>query len=198
MRHVQTIGNLEGRWQGSTDRPISPLGELQLERLAKRGRALEASHVYTSPLPRAVKSAKALNRHLGLPITEVPDLREIGMGDWEGRLIEEIQARSPLEYEEYRRQWHASRAPGGESVAEVYKRVTRALREIAEKHPGGSIIAVAHGGAIRNVCAWVMGGPEKADGIVWCLNASITTLDIDDEGRPHMAEYNDVSHLEGL
>lgn len=201
IRHAQSEGNSEGRIQGATDRALSPLGQQQLEPLAERCRSLsDAVHMYTSPLRRARETAQAANRHLKLPLTERLDIREIDVGQWENQTVEYIEAHWPEERRIWNEEHHLFEAPGGETMAQVYERVRGALLDLAQKHPDQAVIVVSHGCAIRNMCAWAMGGPEQAkyNRQGWVANTSISCIEVSGDGTPTLVYVGDDKHLGDL
>lgn len=97
IRHGQTEWNLEGRWQGNLNSPLTDKGEDQaraMGRVLSREAITQASHAaFVSPLGRAQATAR-LTLGAVWPATPDPRLREIGVGDWEGWLIDDIAAAS--------------------------------------------------------------------------------------------------------
>ena len=141
VRHGETDWNAEGRLQGHTDRPLSDYGRRQARELADdlAGDGLDA--VYSSDLARARETAEIVADRLGLPVVCDPDLREKNWGSWEGLTPAE---RDGVEFV-------------GESTEEHGERTVRALRRIAESHPGGRVLVVTHGGSLRRVQVEVLG-----------------------------------------
>lgn len=145
VRHGETDWNRDGRFQGQADPPMNAAGREQARLLARqfRGRPVEA--VYSSDLQRAAETARLVAEMLRLPVVLDPRLREIRLGAWEGRLVEEIIRQFPAEWEARQSDPLRSRAPLGESVEEVAARVWQAADEIAARHPHGPVLVVAHG-----------------------------------------------------
>jgi len=196
VRHAQSEGNNLGRMQGQTDMPLSALGRAQLEPLAERCRDMQAGHLYTSPLKRAKETALAVNRYLNLPMTDVDALMEISVGVWENQLMADIEAGWPEERRVWNEQHHLFVSPGGgETMRQVYDRVVAALLDIAARHPDEAVFIVSHGCAIRNMCAWALGGPEHASSQDWVGNTSLSRIDVDAQGRPTLVFRSDIGHL---
>jgi probable phosphoglycerate mutase len=142
VRHGETDWNAEGRLQGHTDRPLTDFGRRQARQLADElaGEGLEA--IYSSDLVRARETAEIVGERLGLPVVLDPDLREKDWGNWEGLTAVE---RDGVEFV-------------GESTEAHQERILRALRRIAERHPGdGSVLVVTHGGSMRRVQTAALG-----------------------------------------
>src|SRR5215211_5221957 len=119
-RHGESDWNVEGRWQGHTDRPLTELGHRQAAPLAEQH---------------------------GLPLHRVRALREVDVGSWAGLTREEVAARFPAAY---RRWLHGDAGwDDGESYERMAARVVAGVAELASRHAGGRILVVSHGGVIR-------------------------------------------------
>jgi probable phosphoglycerate mutase len=158
IRHGETEWNCTGRWQGHRDVPLSAAGRAQAARLARR-LAEEGAHfdaLYASDLKRALETAEPIGGALGLAPAAAPALREIDLGRWAGKTRAEIAAAYP---EEWRKLESGQDFPrgGGETFAGFQKRVLDWLESAAEKHPGGKILAVTHGGCIRAAALHALG-----------------------------------------
>jgi broad specificity phosphatase PhoE len=97
-----------------------------------------------------------------LPVTPLPELREIDVGSWTGLAHDEVRERFPEAYMEMRsrtgRGWE-----GGETYAELVPRVVEAVRRIARAHPGDTVLVVTHSGPIRAVRAHALGADFARD-----------------------------------
>ena len=141
VRHGETDWNAEGRLQGHTDRPLNPYGREQAKALAERVADDGIRAVYASDLSRARETAEIVGERLGLTVVIDPDLREKNWGSWEGLTGAE---RDGVEYV-------------GETAQEHSERILRAVRRIAERHPGERVLVVTHGGSMRRIQAAVSG-----------------------------------------
>ena len=120
--------------------PLSAEGSRQAEELARTLASRRIDHIYSSPYRRAVDTVKPLAARRKLPVKLVPDLRERKLtealrGDWEALL---------------RQSWndHDLALPGGESGRIAQTRVHEALFELAQRHPGNTLVVASHGNAI--------------------------------------------------
>lgn len=145
IRHGLTAWNLEARFQGRSDSPLTDVGREQGERIGRRlageldlapGASLPA---YVSPLGRTRATAALVAAHVPLAITFEPRLMEIGFGAWEGMKREEILARYAPDQADRPIGWQF-RAPGGESLEQALARVRSWLAEAR-----GPAVIVSHG-----------------------------------------------------
>src|SRR5215467_7383911 len=90
-RHGQSVSNAVRRFQGCQDVPLSELGLRQAEALAAAVRPRAVAAVYASPLERARHTAEVAAKATGATVVVVDDLRELSLGDWEGRTVDEIR-----------------------------------------------------------------------------------------------------------
>ncbi len=143
VRHGETDWNRDGRVQGHTDVPLNDTGRDQARALAESLADDPVDAVYASDLVRARDTASGVADNRGLPVVQLPELREKNFGTWEGLTREQILTRFP-----------AAR-PGhwgdGETRDEMSRRVLDALSRIAASHEGETVVVVTHGGPLRAV-----------------------------------------------
>ncbi len=152
IRHGQTEFNLEGRYQGQMDSPLTKTGRRQA---SSNGRLLanlipdiEAYKIVASPLGRTMHTAKLICAELGVGAERIePDGRlvEHGYGEWEGLLRDQIAT-------ERRSEWEAREAdlwdyviPGGESYRMVAERAKSWLDEVRSDKTPDKLIVISHG-----------------------------------------------------
>jgi probable phosphoglycerate mutase len=100
------------------------------------------AHVYASPLVRARRTAEIVVQTLGVPLTFLDDLRELSLGEWEGRTVDEVRTLPGDPYAQWVRDPLAKAPPGGEALTEVQARAVRAVSHIAAAHQGGDPVLV--------------------------------------------------------
>src|SRR5499425_3638509 len=91
VRHGQTDENINGRISGQGPVPINARGQEQARLAAEVLAPLGITHIFSSPLVRARQTAEFLAGRLQKPIEEIPDLCEVGYGDWEGKTFGEMR-----------------------------------------------------------------------------------------------------------
>jgi broad specificity phosphatase PhoE len=202
VRHGATAHTAQGRFSGCTgENPeLSATGREQARRLAAelRRRYAQPSEarvaaVVCSPVRRARETAEAVAQALGLPLQTDDDLREIDFGDWEGRRVEDVQARYPDELAAWRADASLA-APGGESVADVARRDRTARRRLTEGHPGATVLIVSHLYPVRLSVLDVLGAPLEAVHRMEHDPTAVSELRLRD-GASTLWRYNDSAHL---
>ncbi len=148
VRHAPVVGN-GGRIHGQNDVPCDTSDTRAFQALAA---ALPGDAVWvTSHLARAVDTARAITA-AGVParlsIVE-RDLAEQNFGRWQGLRWEDVQAGDDPTYEAFWRSPALNAPPGGESFADLARRVAAVMRRLTAEHAGADIVAVTHGGTIR-------------------------------------------------
>ena len=191
VRHAQSEGNAGADWQ--PDPPLTELGREQArlvgERLARQG--IDA--IFSSPLRRALQTARPLAEATGLSITVIDDLREIDVG-----LVEKDAVRVAQEKREaiHRRlaenpSWDAF--PGSEGSGPFRARITTAIDSIVRQCPGQRVVVVTHGGVIQTYVSVILG--LKGDVYFYPFNAGITSIRALDNRRV-LWRLNDIAHLD--
>ena len=156
-RHGQTAWNLEQRFQGTTDIPLTEVGVAQARRAARMLAALAPDRVITSDLQRAVATAAELTGLTGQTATRYEGLRETYAGEWQGLTHEEILARYGEQYTAWKR-GEPVRRGGGELETEVADRAAPVVLAEADKLPAnGLLVVVSHGGTIRTTIGRLLG-----------------------------------------
>ena len=196
IRHVETLWNLEGRFQGQLDSDLSPLGYQQVEVLREHFANVHLDAVYSSDLGRALKTAAVIGEVHGLKVLEAVELRERSFGIFEGMLRSEAEARAPESYEAWSSGTFGEVVPGAESRKTMCTRVLKCLNTIAEIHPLQSVAVVTHGGVLSAL--WRVLEPDGMgkEGIS-IPNASISRA-IYEKEKWKVLEWSNVDHLKGL
>jgi broad specificity phosphatase PhoE len=154
-RHGESDWNVERRWQGHADRPLTERGREQAARLAERLADVELDAIYASDLRRAWETAEAVARSRGIEVVRLPELREVDVGSWCGLTRDECAELYPDAFA----RWQAGGSgwDNGESYEDMGERIVAAIRRLAVEHAGGTILVVSHGGPIRAVHAHALG-----------------------------------------
>jgi alpha-ribazole phosphatase len=183
VRHGQTRANLERRYQGRSDSPLTSYGRRQAAALATRLRPLPFGLVIASPRERTRLMAEAvMEGRQGAELRSDPAWAEADHGRWEGLTYAEVLARYP---DEARARWRDGvdgKAEGGESLAELNTRVVGAWLSLLRANPGGRILIATHATPIQLVLCASLGMPPR-DHWRWRIElGSVTCLDIYSSG----------------
>ncbi|MDE3231304.1 MAG: histidine phosphatase family protein [Chloroflexota bacterium] len=196
-RHGATAHNENGRITGQTDAPLSALGQRQAEALGERLAGARFDAIVSSDLARAMETAEAVARRMGLPVMIDPDLREIAMGAWEGRVFAELLRDEP---EMVRRveldPLGAWGAPEGETWARFSGRVHGALARWRDHVPAGKVLWVTHGGVVSVLLLRALGLTFDRRRQFRRDNTSLFEFDYTPTAPIRVLRVNDTGHLE--
>lgn len=158
IRHGEITQSSPRRFVGQSDLPLTDRGREQMRQVADYLVGKGVSRLLCSPLSRCVESAGIVGLALGLRPEVVPELREIGLGVWEGLKVAEVRERFPGDYEARGLDLAGFRPPGGESFADLQRRAWAAFENVME---GGQdcVAIVAHGGVNRVLLCRILGMP---------------------------------------
>ncbi len=199
VRHGTTAWNQALRYQGQTDNPLDEIGERQGRCLEEYFKDIHVDLGVTSPLQRAAKTMEyclATQDH-EVPVLVEPGVMEIDFGTIDGWTKEEIGEKYPQYYEMYvldKDRSHA-RAPGGETMMEVYDRMTKAIMRIVRRHRGETIVVTSHGTAIQTFLNFAEGIPSDRMKRYVMYNVSVSLVEVDKEDRPALVYAGDKHHI---
>lgn len=195
-RHGQSIANAEKRFAGHSDFDLSDIGRKQAELAADYiAKNFKIDVIYSSDLLRAFNTAVPSAKRLGLEVIPYKPLREIFAGEWEGRTTDDLAIEYEKDFHVWKNDYASSRCTGGESTAEVYRRVTATVEEIAKKHDGQTVMLSTHATVVRAIQAYSMGLDETRVGeIPFTHNASINVF-VYENGKLSPENVNIVEHL---
>ena len=162
-RHGQTEYNRAHRLQGQLESDLTPLGRAQAGAMGDLLRDLTAREppapwrIVASPLRRARDTAGIIGARLDLPVEFDDRLMELGLGEWEGRMRDDLGRERPEILTD--RAWFFA-SPGGETYEQVMARVSAWLAEQAAE-PERRLIVVSHGVAGRLLRGAYAGLPRE-------------------------------------
>jgi 2,3-bisphosphoglycerate-dependent phosphoglycerate mutase len=181
---------------GLSDPELTALGRAQAEAVSERLATGDAAAVFVSPLRRARQTAAPLAARLGQHPVVVPELREVHLGAWEGRLHSAVARDDELT----RKVFEAERwdmIPGAEPMEQLSERVRVGINRVADKAgPDRVAFAVVHGGVIAEACRQVT--DSRAFAFLYAGNGSITRIMRLRSGRWSLISFNDTAHLQSV
>ncbi|MGE7928950.1 histidine phosphatase family protein [Lysinibacillus xylanilyticus] len=157
VRHGETMWNKEHRLQGWLDSSLSENGILHAEKLRDHLKNFSFSAAYSSSSGRAKETLHILLGDRQLPIFYEDNLREIFLGEWQGKTVEDIMTTYRLDYELYTDYPGQFVATHTESFGMVTERAMFTLKKIAEKYPEDNVLIVSHAVAIKCVINAILG-----------------------------------------
>jgi probable phosphoglycerate mutase len=183
-----------GLLDGFNDPPLAPSGREQAAAVGARLALDPPDRIFVSGLTRTVETAAPLVEASGLEPTEVPELREVHLGEWDHQYPHKMAGRDPLVGRILAEQrWDV--IPGAEPAADFSARVAAGIeRVIEETGEDATAAAFVHGAVISEVLRAATGAQPLA--FLFADNASITELLRLRGGRWMVRGFNDTAHLE--
>lgn len=162
FRHGQTDWNLKKMFQGQSNVPLNETGRKQAQLLANHLKSYKMEAIFTSDLDRAFETAGIVNAHHNVPIIKDERLREANLGDLEGLILHEAEAKFGKDSID---KWksNADEAldfsfPNGETKIQVLTRVKAFLEIMFLKNENYKSIAIStHGAVIHKLVYHLMG-----------------------------------------
>ncbi|MFJ1548191.1 bifunctional RNase H/acid phosphatase [Streptomyces sp. NPDC088246] len=198
LRHGETALTPEKRFSGSggSDPELSATGRHQAERIAQslaaRGTIEE---IVSSPLRRCRETAAAVAARLGLEVRIEDGLRETDFGAWEGLTFAEVRERYGPDLDAWLTSAKAAPTGGGESFAEVARRVAATRDRLTARYAGRTVLLVTHVTPIKTLVRLALGAPPEAMFRMELSAASVSAVAYYSDGNVSLRLLNDTSHL---
>ena len=199
VRHSRTIWYLEGRVQGGGgDSPLLPESIDTLKVLGQYLSNIPFDEIYSSDLPRAVKSAEIIQSQLQTqcPLETIPDLREWQLGKLEGLKIATLEAIYPQQIEAFRTNLAKfdTRMFEAESLYSTTQRTIQFIKSLKGSQ-AKRVLIVGHGANLTASLRTLLGYKEpllRKDGGL--ANACLTILETEDFETFTLERWNDTSY----
>lgn len=195
VRHGETVWNVEGRYQGHLDSPLTATGLAQSGALAARLAKYTFSALHSSDLGRALHTAQIISKRTGHTRVADARLRERDLGIFQGLTKDEIRQRFPEEYRRFRSGDAEYVLSGGESAAQAGERMIGGLEDLAGRHPGEQIVVVAHGGVLSALLRYTLGLAAAAPRRFERRNATWNVFTWKD-AKWFLETWGDAAHLD--
>lgn len=196
VRHAETMLNQGKRVQGLSQADLTPLGQRQCQALAGALKKEPLAAVYSSPLARALQTARPIAKHHGLAVQGIDALQEADVGDLEGLPASGLWALRPG----FMARWGVDAnaiMPGGESLQQVQDRAWPFVAGLQERHEDETVAIIAHNFVIQVLLARML-GMSTLDG----LNLRIGLATVNEvewrKDRWTLVRLNDACHLDSL
>lgn len=160
LRHGEIAEPAKGRYVGQTDCALTDRGRTQADQWKKWLEGKRIKSIFCSDLVRSCETAEIISggREVGIQVD--PNLREINLGEWDGRSMHEIKAKFPEKWQARGESIDTFRPPKGENFTDLYQRVVPVFEHIAET-ASGSVLVVGHAGVNRMILCHVLGMPIR-------------------------------------
>lgn len=195
-RHGQTEWNVESRMQGWADSPLTQVGIAAAIKLGKRLQNVPLDAVYCSTSGRTIHTAQLIIGDRNIPLVQKEDLREIHVGEWQGKVSSDIERDYAEQLKTYYERPSQYESATGESFHMLKERVLRAVEEIAAAHPNGHVLIVTHGVVKKCLINHFSGADMDS---LWdppfIHGTSLTVMEIDTDRR-ELTLIGDMSHAE--
>ncbi len=149
VRHGETKANAHGIYSGWTNYDLTSKGEAQIKKVAELLKDEDIDIIYSSPLQRALTTAKAIAERLNKEIVTNEKMKEFNFGIFEGKTNKEISTQFKKEYENWTSDYINYRIPQGECLKDLYDRVNEFINDL--KSSDKTYLIVTHGGIIQAV-----------------------------------------------
>src|SRR5258705_5185264 len=196
-RHGATGFTSEDRFSGAEGAELSDEGRSQAADLGDRLRPEAIQAIFSSPLSRAMETARLIASRCAVTVETREGLSEISHGHWEGLTRAEVERRFPEEYAAWEPDPFTFAPDHGETGVAVLARALPVIREIVTRHEGQRVAVVSHKATIRILLSSLLGFDARGyrDRLDQCP-AGLNVLDFRDPVRARLMLFNDTSHYE--
>ena len=200
VRHGQTIWNVEKRFQGLSDSPLTELGITQAKLLGEKLKDIKFDKFYSTSLKRAYDTANYIKGNREQKVEIFDDFVEISMGDMEGIKQEDFKKLYPEQVKNFffNQLEYDPSSFGGENFLEVRERVIRGLNKFIELNENYErVLAVSHGATLKTLLHYISGKDIStlSDEAI-PKNTSYTIVKYEN-GKFEIIDFSNTSHLEG-
>ncbi|MDN5343056.1 MAG: hypothetical protein PWP28_1931 [Oceanotoga sp.] len=197
-RHGQTEWNIQKKFQGWKNSNLTEIGKKQAELLSKRLKKIKIDKIYTSPLKRAYETSEIIKNNRKMPIIEKEGLKEIYLGEFEGKNYEKIKESNKLPKQLYNFWYEPEnyKPDKGETFQELKKRVENTLYQIInENNESSDILIVTHGVTLKMIFLILLNENIKN---IWKTtyteNTSLSLFEYNNE-KFKLKIHGDIKHL---
>ncbi len=193
IRHASNDYIKEGRLAGWTPGVhLNAQGQREADALARRLNHISISAIYSSPLERALDTAKAVAACQKLEVHIREELGESRIGEWTGKKVKELDGTD--EWKKMQAQPVGFHPPGGESIDEVQARLVATLDAIVAAHPKQVVAVFSHADPLKAAVAHYLGMDLNHFNRIAIGPASVTVFFFDEHGA-HLFRLNDGDKL---
>ncbi|MDQ1004788.1 broad specificity phosphatase PhoE [Neobacillus niacini] len=156
----------------------------------------ELTAIYSSPSGRTKATTSLIRGERDIPVIYDDNLREIKLGQWEGKTHSSIKEMYQPEYESFWNAPHLFKTVGGETFEQTRARAIQVLNRIKSEYKSGNILIVTHSVVIKCLYSFFKNTPIE---ILWdppyIHDTSLTIVEMNENGFKLVLE-GDITHLE--
>ena len=195
-RHGESIANKTGTFTGTTNVPLSELGQKQAQKICEFLEDKNVVAIYSSPLSRAVDTVAPLGEKIGKQVIADKRFIEVHFGRWEGKEKSYLSKYEP-EFNKWCKFPLMAEPAEGETAKLAAERFIGGMDELVKRHEGKSFVISAHGGVILSTMFGIGYFSENATVKDIPRNASVTKL-IHKDGKYSVEYYAYEEYLKDL
>jgi len=195
-RHGETEWNVEEVFRGTIDIELNETGVKQAGLLAGYLSDTKIDAIYSSPLKRALETARIIARSHRLEVETAPELIDLDFGEWQGLYLKQVKSRFEELYAEWVNHPERVRIPSGESLDDVTARALALVKRVLNRHDG-AVVMVSHR-VVNKVLICALLGLDNSH--FWNIRqdtCAVTTFACEG-GRFVLTGHNDTSYLKPL
>ena len=197
VRHAETLQNRRRRIQGFLDVELSERGRKQAEAVAQTLKNEPVQAIYSSPLKRALSTARRIGRLHRVKIQVLDELKEMNLGSLDGLSWDEVSQRYPHFWENWLADATSVQIPDGESLLQVQTRAWAAVENILAQGYRDSVVLVSHFFPLVSLISKILDLPLSQFRKIGLGVGSISVLEFEGS-RTVLRRLNDTCHLEGI
>lgn len=191
IRHGETKANLERRYIGATESPLTDYGKKQAKNLRKRMIKEGVQKVFSSSSERALNFSRIAfsNSNIGV----LPELCEMNFGVFEGLTYSQIFKKYPDIYNRWLKNPVAYSIPKAESFNEFKTRILKVFKKIISANYGKTVAIIAHAGPIRLILSKILNSKN-----IWETSPALASISIIefDQNKPKVLVFNETTYYE--
>lgn len=193
-RHGETEWNVQNRMQGWGDSALTENGVRNAKLLGERLKEVDFHAIYSSSSKRTQATSELIRGTRNIPIILDEKLREIHMGDWEGKTRVFLEENDSTNFHAFWNTPHLYVPTKGEKFLDLQERVLKAINEIQQTYESGNILIVTHTAVIKVLLAYFKKLPiENLWDPPYIHDTSLTLIEFEGDGN-RVVLVGDVSH----
>ncbi|MEJ8554104.1 histidine phosphatase family protein [Tepidibacter sp. Z1-5] len=194
IRHGLTLDNESMKLSGFIDSELSDKGKKQAKQTSIRLKDEKIDFIYSSPLKRAIDTAKEISQINNVDINILDELKEMNFGDFEGLTFKDIESNYKEEYERLKNKSFEYNFPNGENMIGFHGRISNKIDDIIKEQDDKTVLIVSHAGVIRACLSHLITKDHTYHWNFKIDNCSITIVEVVDNFSV-IHNLNNTEHL---